>query len=79
MVGVNPSAAGEPGGFRLARDEGGKVHVEQIVGEGGGGRGVCPPMTAPEFLAAVRFVHESLSIKTVMVARQVSQRRKRRL
>lgn len=78
MMGVNPLSAAKPGGFRLARDEGGKVHIDQLGTEPGEVRAVSTPMTGREFVDAVHFVHESMNIKTVMVARSVSQKRKPR-
>lgn len=76
LMGVNPLRAAGPGGFRLARDGRGRIHVDQLA-DGGEARALCPPMTAEQFVAAVQFVHESMNVKTVLVARELSKRRKR--
>ncbi|MGC4122915.1 MAG: hypothetical protein QM765_51775 [Myxococcales bacterium] len=77
MMGVNPLLSGKPGGFRLARDERGAVFIEQL-GEQGEVQAVCPPMTSAELVAAIHFVHTSMNIKTVQIARTVAQKRKPR-
>jgi hypothetical protein len=77
MMGVSARAPGVPGSFRLARDGSGTVLIEQ-VGEGGEVRAVAPGMPPREFCAAVHFVHESMNIKTVQVARSIARQRRRR-
>ncbi len=77
MMGVSPLETAAPGSFRLVRDGSGKVGIEQ-VGERGEVRVVAPPMPHQGFCDAVFFVHESLNIKTVQVARTVAKRRRPR-
>ena len=80
MVGVSSAGAEEPDGYRLARDELGRFRIEQVGGHGNGddARVVGAAMTGSELCDAVRFLHDSLHIKTVQVARAVARKKVRR-
>jgi len=77
ILDVNPLSKTNPGSFRLVVDESGRVHIDQVIGDGGEVRSVTAPMTGPEFCAAVRFAHETMNLKTVQVARAIAKRRRR--
>lgn len=80
MVGVPSAGAGEPGGYGLRRDDLGRFRIEQVGGQGGGdeARVVGVAMTGAALCDAVRFLHDSLHIKTIQVARAVARKKARR-
>jgi len=78
LVGVSPLPSGTAGGFQLASDAEGRVHIDQIVPESGERRALTPAMTRGQFCDAVRFLHESFNVKTVQVARTLAKRKRPR-